>query len=538
MWKKIVNKIRGSLTVRIFAITTLILAAACAVTFGFLAWATPATYLTIVTSDLEKQTEQLVGDLSVTKYDDCGPLLDQFVVNVADVMVIGPDGNIVNTPSSLATMGVWETETYVVASTPDSQEVQTKTGTETDMDSVAVTATATGDLTVPFAFQDREETYTLHVSPRSMAVTNQVLMALWKVAPQLAVALLVFSTLCAWFYSRYITRPIVRLRGISQKMANMEFTWQCNETRPDEIGQLGRNLDAMSVRLSTALVELRAANEALQRDIDRERAMERQRTAFFSAASHELKTPVTILKGQLSGMLAGVNVYQDRDKYLARSLAVTNRMENLIQEMLTVSRMERAEVRLKRDPVDLSALVSQQAAMLTDLTEQRKQTVECSVLPDLMVWGDKVLLERAIANLLSNASVHSPEGARIQMGLTEGETGPKLTVSNSGAAIPEPDLPHIFEAFYRVDSSRNRATGGSGLGLYLVSMILDRHGAVCHIENAAQGVLVTVEFTAGEGLSQGCGKHALQGEKRDRLLPLDESGRSGCDTNTIITLSV
>ena len=140
-------------------------------------------------------------------------------------------------------------------------------------------------------------------------------------------------------YSRYITRPIVRLNGIAGRMAELDFHWSCGEARRDEIGQLGRSLDAMARRLDTALRELEAANQSLRGEVERERELDRQRTAFFSAASHELKTPVTILKGQLAGMLEGVGVYRDRDKYLLRSLQVTGRMEALGQEMLAISRM-------------------------------------------------------------------------------------------------------------------------------------------------------------------------------------------------------
>ncbi len=499
VWKKSIECIRSSLTARIFLVTTLILTLACVVTFGLLAWATPASYITTVTSELEEKTEQLLQDLSQTDFDDCGPLLDRFIMDEADLLVMGPDGTVVNTPSQFAASSVQETDSYVVVATPQTEEVQINQGTEEEPSQIGVTTTVADSQSYVFAFPDREGTYTLFVSPRTTAVVNQVMLALGKVIPFLVAGLLLFSLLSAWFYSRYITRPIVRLSGISQRMADLEFTWQCGETRPDEIGQLGRNLDALSARLSHALSELRAANEALQRDIDRERAMEQQRTAFFSAASHELKTPVTILKGQLSGMLAGVNVYQDRDKYLARSLAVTNRMETLIQEMLAVSRMERADFCLKQDPVDLSALVTQQAALLTDLTEQRKQTIQLSVTPGLTVMGDKVLLERAVANLLSNASVHATEGARVDIRLENNPSGPRLFVTNSGASIPEAALLRLFEAFYRVDASRNRATGGSGLGLYLVKVILDRHGARCRIDNTAQGVLATVEFITCEG---------------------------------------
>ena len=100
-----------------------------------------------------------------------------------------------------------------------------------------------------------------------------------------------------------------------------------------------------------------------------------------------------------------------------------------------------------------------------------------------------------MGNLLSNASLYSPEGAEIRVwcGLLAG--CPALTVENTGTHIREEALPHLFEAFYRAESSRNRATGGSGLGLYLVKMILDRHGAACTIENTADGVRAAVRFS-------------------------------------------
>ncbi len=121
---------------------------------------------------------------------------------------------------------------------------------------------------------------------------------------------------------------------------------------------MGRSLDAMAKRLSSALGELNASNQALRGEVERERERDRQPwTAFFSAASHELKTPVTILKGQLSGMLDGVGAYRDRDKYLLRSLQVAGRMEHLIGEMLAISRMETGLAEVRRERVDLSALL-------------------------------------------------------------------------------------------------------------------------------------------------------------------------------------
>ena len=356
-----------------------------------------------------------------------------------------------------------------------------------------VTATQTGILTTQITFADQEGTYQLLVSPQ-LRLANQAVEALGRVAPWLALALLAFSLLCAFGYSRYITRPIVRLNGIAGRMAELDLQWVCGERRRDEIGQLGRSLDKMARRLSAALTDLETANQALRGEVARERELDRQRMAFFSAASHELKTPVTILKGQLAGMLEGVGVYQDRDKYLLRSLQTTGRMERLIGEMLSISRMESGSAAVRQEPVDLSALMAQQLALDRELLEQRGQQLVSALTPGITVPADASLLGKAVGNLLSNASRYSPEGAEIRVWCGRLEGRPALSVENTGARISGDALPHLFEAFYREESSRNRSTGGSGLGLYLVKMILDRHGAVCTIENTEEGVKATVRF--------------------------------------------
>lgn len=308
--------------------------------------------------------------------------------------------------------------------------------------------------------------------------------------------MLLFSILCALFYSRYITSPIVRLSAISHQIANLDFSWKCRESRTDEIGMLGRNLDELSARLSAALGELQAANTALQQDIVREREIERQRLAFFSAVSHELKTPVTILKGQLTGMLEGVDVYQDRDKYIAKSLQVTGRMEGLVQEILTVSRMESSGFELNRQTVDLGALVSEQLAFDEDLIAQKELVLKTELPEVVTVCADSALLRKALDNIVSNAVFYAPEGAWLHVALRREEGQIALSVENSGSHIPEEALPHVFEAFYRAEGSRNRRTGGSGLGLYIVQIILERHGAAYQIENTQDGVRVTIRFPA------------------------------------------
>ena len=488
------RKLSESLTARVFLITLLILLSAGAVTFGLIAWATPSTYTAVVTDDLTAQVDQLVDQLDGTEEQSCGPLLDQFIrTSGAEAMLVGPDGRIADTGSQLAVQPVYEDSSLVITSVQGDSTVTYDAGTSHTDDTVAVTMSEQAAITAEVRFAGQEDSYTLYVTPR-MEAENLAVRALAQMAPWILLVLLIFSLLCALVYSRYITRPIVRLSGIAGKMAQLDFQWESGEKRRDEIGRLGRSLDQMARKLSAALTDLEGANRALRGEVERERELDRQRMAFFNAASHELKTPVTILKGQLSGMLEGVGVYQDRDKYLLRSLQTTGRMENLIGEMLAISRMESGAAALRQETVDLSALTAGRLQQDAELFRQREQELVSALTPGVLVTGDPSLLGRAVGNLLSNAALYSPQRARIRVWCGFRDSRPALTVENTGARIPEEALPHLFEAFYRTENSRNRSTGGSGLGLYLVKMILDRHEATCAVENTEDGVKVTAQF--------------------------------------------
>ena len=488
------KRIAESLTARIFLITAGILLSAGVITFSFIAWASPSTYTAVVNDDLTAQVDALAGKLADTSPEDCGALLDEFVLaSGANAMLMGPDGQLVDTGARLTVQAVYEA-TVVTTSEPQStvnyhsQEIR-------EGDAVAVTLSEQATITAEVTFAGRSESYTLYVTPRVEA-ENLAVRVLVQIAPWLLLVLLVFSLLGAFFYSRYITRPIVRMSGIAGRMAELDFHWVCGEKRRDEIGKLGRSLDRLACRLDAALTDLESANRALQGEVERERELDRQRMAFFNAASHELKTPVTILKGQLSGMLEGVGVYRDRDRYLLRSLQVTGRMEALVREMLAISRMESGAAELKRAPVELAALLERQLALDAPLLEQRGQRLVRALAPGVTVLGDASLLGKAVGNLLSNAALHSPEKAEIRVWCGRLDGRPALRVENTGAQISKEALPHLFEAFYRAEGSRNRASGGSGLGLYLVRAILDRHGAVCTLENTKDGVRAEVIFPA------------------------------------------
>ena len=275
--------------------------------------------------------------------------------------------------------------------------------------------------------------------------------------------------------------------------------------RTDELGTLSRSLDTMAQNLDQALKSLRSANAKLKDEMEQERELERRRMEFFAAASHELKTPVTILKGQIEGMEQNVGVYKDRDKYLARAREVTVTLQNMVQEILMISKMESCGLSLKKKD-------------LTELFEQKNMKLEIMLPDQCLCRADPVLMETVLRNVLVNAVRYSPENERICVklykelqkiscedcqaisGSSAAASGPKDTalvimeIENTGVHIEDAELSRVFDAFYRVDSSRNRKSGGSGLGLYIVRQILEQHGAGYELRNTDNGVLFRMKL--------------------------------------------
>ena len=343
------------------------------------------------------------------------------------------------------------------------------------------------------SFVDSTETYILLLA-KNTNKESQVVLALQKTLPILSVTILLVSVIAAFFYTWYMTKPIKKISKLSKQMADMNFSGLCPTNRTDEIGVLSHSLNDLSKKLAAALSELQEANQKLQADIDMERRLEKQRVEFFAAASHELKTPITIIKGQLQGMLYQVGRYKDRETYLAQSLEITDTLGKMVQELLTISRLDTPGYTCKKSNLNLSNLIIDRITVFEDLFMQKDLTVEQSISPEIYILGDMQLLQKALDNLLGNAAAYSGAGNQILIKLWKETETTTLTIENTGAHIPDEAISKLFEPFYRVDQSRNRQTGGTGLGLYIVKTILDLHGAKIEITNTIQGVIVSVQF--------------------------------------------
>ena len=335
-------------------------------------------------------------------------------------------------------------------------------------------------------FQQGGQTYHLFANAALVAVAQSYDILL-KLIPFIAVVILLISIIGAVVCSRYYSKPLVSISNVAKRMTTLDMTWKCEVNRKDEIGVLAASLNEMSGRLSDAMDSLKAANWKLQKDIEREREQEKQRVEFFTAVSHELKTPIAIIKGQLEGMIYQVGEYKDRDTYLRRCLKTTNDMESLVKEILSAARMGGSDFHLERTDLDISQMLRKVCQQFRGRMEDKQMELHMDIQPEYHYQGDRRLMEKVFTNVIGNVVAYSPANSTVTVSLQNGI----FFLGNTGIHIAEEDLKQIFTPFYRVDKSRNRNSGGSGLGLYITKTILDHHGIQHSMVNTENGVKFT-----------------------------------------------
>ena len=438
--------------------------------FGMLAWLMPQTYSNRLNTILDKRAQDFISELEQVAFSDSGGLFDQFVADTE-----------INSVELYNSGGDW-------VALPAKEFNNEWNG------NIAQTAVAGPGETSPvlsnqyyFSFSDCSDRYTLVVYGEAEQI-SELQQSFIRVFPIILLLVLAIALVISWLYSRMITKPVLEISRISEKMSDLQLDWTVDEQRTDELGTLGKSLNRLSRNLSTALSDLQNANRKLEADIEHEKELEQARTNFFSAVSHELKTPVTIIKGQLEGMLLGIGAYKDREKYLTRSLEIANTLETMVQEILTISRLETVGADFKKDCLDCVQIIKSYLSETEDLIAGKDLQIHLDAPPSALITGNKLLMEKVFSNLIGNAIKYSPQGVSIYISVHTEHGQIKFSVENTGAHIPENSIPKLFDAFYRVEQSRSRKTGGSGLGLYIVQEILHHHGSECSVCNTQAGV--------------------------------------------------
>ena len=297
------------------------------------------------------------------------------------------------------------------------------------------------------------------------------------------------SMVIALIYSRFIAKPIVDISKIAKRMTTLDMTWQCRVRRTDEIGMLADSLNKMSRQLSSTLEDLKTSNTILQDKMNKEREQIQQRSDLFMAISHELKTPLTILKGETEGMLMNLEPFDNRDRYLLHSLQVIETMEKLVQDILTTAQLQTHKKLLHLSVCDIQSLVLDAIEKERDFIEIRKINLQYKLAENLCVTLDRELFTKIVINLINNGIVHSKENSSVFIEMCRSGNNCILTIENTNAHIPEDEIPHIFQPFYQIDKSHSGT--GNGIGLYIVKTFLDELGFEYDIVNRENSVVFT-----------------------------------------------
>jgi len=324
----------------------------------------------------------------------------------------------------------------------------------------------------------------------NFTTVSQAFNVLVRLLPFILFIIIAISVIGAAIFSKSYSTPLIYISQISKKMAALDMTWKCETNRTDEIGVLSSNLNDMSEQLRKNFDDLKITNEKLQMEIEKERKLERQRLEFFTAVSHELKTPITVIKGELQGMIYNIGEYKDHSYYLRHVMKTTSQMEKLVKEILQAAKMEADDFKLDRKTVNMSSLIKKCIHEIQGIAEDREMRLMTEIQEGILYQGDYQLLKKAFSNIIGNAVFHSPNGAEVAIKLKEGI----LIVENSGVHLADDDIEQLFIPFYRVDKSHNSSTGGSGLGLYISKTIFERHGIQYKIINTQKGVRFVVNY--------------------------------------------
>jgi len=342
--------------------------------------------------------------------------------------------------------------------------------------------------------------------------------------------------LLSFVYSGMITKPLRLMNRVAHKMARLDFTERSPIRRRDEIGNLSETLNFLSDNLQDALRRLQESNAQLQADIEREKKLERMRREFVAAVSHELKTPISLIGGYAEALQDNLGDERRKAYYVEVILDEAAQMEKLVRDMIDLSQLESGRYRIRPTVFDLGEAIADAASKLEPHLGGRELILETDPVD---VRADPFRIGQVLTNLIGNAMRHTREGGalgvsakRVAFGADAANGGDspgnghgiggvkpvadqaqrgvdssddqaqggakasvagdgryvRITVWNEGEPIPEEELEHIWSHFYRVEKSRHRDHGGSGIGLAIVRQILRLHDSPHGVRNTGNGV--------------------------------------------------
>lgn len=316
----------------------------------------------------------------------------------------------------------------------------------------------------------------------SAAISNRFLIYIGSVLILAAGALV-------WYFSKKLTDPIRELANLSDQMANLDFEAKYTSGGKNEIGELGANFNRMSSRLESTISELKKANNSLLKDIEQKEKMEEMRNEFLGNVSHELKTPIALIQGYAEGLKDGVNDdAESRDFYCDVIMDEAMKMNQMVKNLLTLNQLEFGDEDISFERFDLAALIRGVLQSMEILAQQDELKIIFRQESPVYVWADEFKTEQVVRNYVSNAFHHASGDKVIEVKIQKEGKKARTSVFNTGTPIPEEDLKHIWEKFYKVDKAHTREYGGNGIGLSIVKAIMESFHQEYGVKNYDNGV--------------------------------------------------
>ncbi len=322
----------------------------------------------------------------------------------------------------------------------------------------------------------------------SVGIANRFLAYVGIVAVILCAAIIYFVT-------RRITNPILQLAEISRRMTNLDFEAKFQSKGKNEVDLLGEHMNQLSETLEKTISELKSANNELKIDIEKKTEIDKMRKEFISNVSHELKTPIALIQGYAEGLSECINDDADsREFYCEVIMDEADKMNQLVKNLLTLNQLESGSDQVVFERFDLMEVIGGVINSTAILREQGNISLKLNGAGPIYVWADEFKTEQVLTNYISNAIHYAAGEKQIEISVLPGIEAVRVEVFNTGNHIPEEELGHIWDKFYKVDKARTREYGGNGIGLSIVKAIMDSFHQNCGAYNVERGVVFWFEL--------------------------------------------
>lgn len=289
---------------------------------------------------------------------------------------------------------------------------------------------------------------------------------------------LLVTILVIYCLTNIITKPLIKMKQATERMSIGDFSVELPEHRNDELGKLSK---------------------AIHKLADDLKHLTESRKEFLASISHELRTPLTYIKGYADVCRKGLISDQEREKYLHVIYEESERVSKLVQDLFELAKIDKNEFAIEKSKVSVNELIQNLFERFQPAFEKEGKKLDLKVSGEIWANIDSIRIEQCLLNLLDNAKKYSLPNSTIKLEVFEKKRKIHITIQNNSLPIDSHHLPRLFDRFYRIDSSRSRKLGGTGLGLSVVKEVIEAHGGTVSFKDSHGLITVQLSLPGGIG---------------------------------------